>query len=247
MPLDRAQSGQGGALPGRHHLAVLRAAAPRGPGPFHRRRASSAPIGRSPAGTTSWRWTPTTRPSPRPRASACPTSKAMAEQEKARDGRSAAAAAPASSPWTSRSTARTARRSARPWRPPTSAKMAPLVRERAGQILDSPADRQGVRLGRPGVEGADGDDAGHPVRLPVRAAPQAALVVGHVHEPAGPRAGEELAAEGRGDLRVLQRLRGAVEPAGQRRAGHRPDLDAGAQPRHPEHARWTSIRAPSCC
>ena len=64
------------------------------------------------------------------------------------------------------------------------------------QILDSPADRRGVRLGRPGVEGADGDDAGHAVRLPVRGAPQADLLVGHDHQPAGPRAGEELGAQG---------------------------------------------------
>ena len=76
------------------------------------------------------------------------------------------------------------------------------------------ADRRGVRLGRPGVEGADGDDAGHAVRLPVRGAPQAALLVGHDHEPAGPRAGRELAAEGRGDDGVLRRLQGACGTSG---------------------------------
>ncbi len=121
--------------------------------------------------------------------------------------------------------------------PANIAKMAPVVRERAGQILEFAADRRGVRLGRPGVEGTDGDDARHPVRLPVRAAAQAALVVGHDHEPARPRPGGELAAEGGGDPRVLQRLQRAVEPARQRRARHRPDLDAGAQPGHPEHGR----------
>ena len=198
-----------------------------------RRRASSAPTGRSPTGTTSWRWTPTMRRSPRPTASACRTSKPMAEQ--ARPCRRWARAARARRRrlhhhGRARPRPGAARRSARPLAPANIAKMAPVVRERAGEILDSLPDRRGVRLGRPGVEGADGDDPGHPVRLPVRAAPQAALVVGHVHEPARPRPGGELAAERRGDLRVLQRLQRAVERAGQRRARHRPDLDAGAQP-----------------
>ena len=72
--------------------------------------------------------------------------------------------------------------------PGNLALMAPLVRERAGADPRLPADRRGVRLGRQGVEGTDGHDPGHPVRLPVRGPAQADLLVGHGHQHARPRA-----------------------------------------------------------
>ena len=49
-----------------------------------------------------------------------------------------------------------------------------------------PADRRGVRLGGQGVDRADHHDAGHPVRLPLRRAPQADPLVGCHHRAAGP-------------------------------------------------------------
>ena len=44
--------------------------------------------------------------------------------------------------------------------PDNLARMAPQVRERAGHHPGPAADRRGVRLGRQGVQGTDGDDAG---------------------------------------------------------------------------------------
>jgi hypothetical protein len=97
--------------------------------------------------------------------------------------------------------------------PANIAKMAPVVRRGDPR---QPAHRRAVRLGRQGVEGTDGHDPGHAVRLPLRGPAQADALVGHVHQHAGPWAGGELAAEGRGRVRVLRRLQGAVERAGQR-------------------------------
>ena len=51
--------------------------------------------------------------------------------------------------------------------------LEPLIRERAGLILDSLPDRRDLRLGRQGLHRADHHDAGHPVRLSLRGAPQA--------------------------------------------------------------------------
>ena len=81
--------------------------------------------------TTSWRWTPTTRCSRRQTASRCSSLDA-----EGRDGQ-APARARASSPWTRPSTTCSARRSARSSRRPTWQRMEPLIRERAGQILDA--------------------------------------------------------------------------------------------------------------
>ena len=116
----------------------------------------------------------------------------------------------------------TARRSARRVAPANIAKMAPLVRERAGQILDALPIGEPIRLGRPGVEGADGDDAGHPVRLPVRGAAQAHLLVGHVHQHAGPRTGEELATQG---ARPTFECFGAFQELWNQRVNAEPGID----------------------
>ena len=197
----RAQSGPHRPLPERHHLAGVRAAAARGSGPLHAPTASSAPIGRSPSGTTSWRWTPTMRPSPRPRASAWPTCEAMEEQEKALSamGREPRRRGGAGFITMDEPEHSVHRKAVSPTRGAGQHRHDGAGGARARRPDPRfPADRRGVRLGRPGVEGADGDDAGHPVRLPVRGAPQAALLVGHGHEPARPRAGGELATEGRG-------------------------------------------------
>ena len=209
--------------------------------------ASSAPTGRSPAGTTSWRSTPTTRPSRRPRALAWPTCKAMEEQEAALKamGREPRRRGGAGFITMDEPEHSVHRKAVSPTVAPANiAKMAPVVRERAGQILDSPADRQAVRLGRPGLEGTDGDDAGHAVRLPVRGAPQAALLVGHGDEPAGPRAGEELGAQGRGHVWSASATFESMwneRVDGRRR--HRPDLDADARTRRPGRCRASSTTA----
>ena len=68
--------------------------------------------------------------------------------------------------------------------------MEPVIRERAARLIARrPADRRGIRLGRPRLDRADHPDAGHPVRLPVLGGPpQADPLVGRGHRPADSRA-----------------------------------------------------------
>ena len=138
-----------------------------------------------------------------------------------------------SSPWTRPSTTCSARRSARPSRRRTSPVMEPLIRERAAADPRRPADRRDVRLGRPGLHRADHHDAGDPVRLPVRGAAQADLLVGRRDHRA--RATGSSTPGSRSAPRLFEcvgLLHRPVERAGQRRAGRRPDLDAGPRPGH---------------
>ena len=60
------------------------------------------------------------------------------------------------------------------------------------------ADRRDVRLGRQGVDRADQPDAGHAVRLPVRGAAQADLLVRHGHHQPGHGPVESSGAEAPG-------------------------------------------------
>ena len=66
-----------------------------------------------------------------------------------------------------------------------------------GRDPRQPADRRGVRLGRQGVEGADGDDAGHPVRRAAGGPPQADLLVRHGRPRSPARRGRDPRAEDR--------------------------------------------------
>jgi cytochrome P450 len=61
--------------------------------------------------------------------------------------------------------------------PSSLAKMEGLIRQRIAEILDSAAGQRDLQLGRPGVDRTDHPDAGHAVRLSVRAAPQTHLLV----------------------------------------------------------------------
>ena len=98
--------------------------------------------------------------------------------------------------------------------------LEPLIRERAGKDPRRPADRRDLRLGRRVSIELTTHDAGHPVRLPVRGAPQADLLVrrGRRRRP-GPASSsetyEEKAAVGDGVSRLLHRT---LERAGQRAA-----------------------------
>ena len=93
-----------------------------------------------------------------------------------------------------------------------------------------PAARPAVRLGRPRLDRAYGDDAGDPVRLPVAGPPQAHPLVGRRHR-------QHRGRRCRGEERVRAHGRahadgrdhgGAVARARRSAAQIRPDLDDGA-------------------
>ena len=116
--------------------------------------------------------------------------------------------------------------------PANLALLEATIRERAARILDGLPHRRGVRLGAARVDRADHADAGHAVRLSVRGPASAHLVVGHGHRrPRRQRPGQLLGAAPRRAGQVPGLLHPAVEPARQRRAAQRPDLDAGARRR----------------
>ena len=223
----QAQRGAADPVPDRHDVAVLRA-------PAHARtrcttapRASSAPTGRSPSTTTSWRSTPTTRCS-RPtsslggitigggQANVDPLPMFIAMDPPKHDIQ---------------------RKIVTPVVSPANLQVPGTDHPRARrQDPGLAADRRAVRLGRQGVDRADDDDAGHPVRLPVRGAPQADALVGRRDGGAGLRHRRHVGAEDGGDAGVPRLLHRAVEPAGELdRARRRSDLDAGAQSGDAEH------------
>ena len=101
-----------------------------------------------------------------------------------------------------------------------------------------PADRRDVRLGRPGLDRTDHADAGDAVRLPVRGAAQADLLVRHHDHRARRRPGRNHRGKAAPSIdRVRRLLHGAVERARRPAAEARPDLDAGARRSHAEHGR----------
>ena len=171
LPLDKINVGAAAAVPDRHDVALLRAPAAAKTRSTTAPRASSAPIGRSPSTTTSWRSTPTTRSS-RPmharrhhhRRAGRPTSPLpmfIAMDPPKHDVQ---------------------RKTVSPIVAPANlAHLEPIIRERAGKILDELPRRRDVRLGRQGLDRADDADAGDAVRLPVRGPPQADPLVGRRH------------------------------------------------------------------
>ena len=173
-------------VPERHDLAVLRAPAPRGSGALHAGQRLSARTGRSPSGTTSWRWTPTMQVFSSADGIVLATLESIIENEKIRGPRDRNAGGFISMDPPDHGVQAQDGHARRSRRPIWSA-WPRQVRERAGHHPGPASDRRGVRLGRQGVEGTDGDDAGDAVRLPVRGPPQADLLVRHVHQCAGPR------------------------------------------------------------
>ena len=122
--------------------------------------------------------------------------------------------------------------------------MAPLIRERAGQILD------GLPIGEEfdWVDMVSKELTAMTLAtlfdFPQEERRKLHLLVGHDDQRAGPRAGGELGAEAPQMLDEMRRpLRGAVERAGQRPAGRRPDLHAGPRPRR--RGTWTAPSTPA--
>ena len=106
-----------------------------------------------------------------------------------------------SSPWTRRSTTSSARWSARSSRRPTWRSMDGDHPRARRQDPGRPAARRDIRLGRSCLDRADHPDAGHAVRLPVRGAAQADLLVGRRHGDRAPATAIEVRGEARRGLR----------------------------------------------
>ena len=96
--------------------------------------------------------------------------------------------------------------------------LAILIRERTGTGARRAAAQRALRLGRPGVDRADHPDAGHPVRLPVRGAPQADVLVRRLDRAAEERDRRIGGTAPRRDGRMRGVLHQAVERARQCRA-----------------------------
>ena len=97
------------------------------------------------------------------------------------------------------------------------------------------AAQRDLQFRRPGLDRTDHADAGDAVRFPVRGTPQADALVGRLDRAAQERRREFAGAAPRGNGRVRGVLHQSLERARQFRAAQRPDLDDGAQRRHPAH------------
>ena len=99
-----------------------------------------------------------------------------------------------------------------------------------------PAAQRDVRLGRQGLDRTDHADAGDAVRLPLGRPPQADALVrrrDHASRPRRPRRDRGRAPGRTAGMRDL--FHQALERAHQPAAEERPDVDDGAQRRHPRH------------
>ena len=134
----------------------------------------------------------------------------------------------ASSRWTSRGTA-AQRKTVSPMFTPTHLdELAMLIRERAGQGARQPAAQRDLQFRRPGLDRADHADAGDAVRFPVGRAAQADALVRRLDRAAEERRRRIRRAAPPGDGRMRRLFHQALERARQCRAAQRPDLDDGA-------------------